>query len=248
MTPWSECSATCGGGIRTRSIDVYPDGQGAPCLNTEEACNVLTCPIDCVTSDWSACISDDNCGPGVQTRTILTSNSFGGSACPDLTRPCANKPCPVPCRVSEWSECSKTCGGGVRTRDIIKDTSNDNNNRLPCPIVEETCNTYACPEDCVMSPWSDCSATCGGGIQTRKVLTYDSNGGIPCPIEKSRSCNVEECAQDCLISTTWSNEGPCSTDCGPGSQKQIKKVIIEESGAFVARGRFGVIISSFGLI
>ena len=44
---WSECSTTCGGGIKTRSREVARDNRdgGAPCLREEESriCNVGEC-------------------------------------------------------------------------------------------------------------------------------------------------------------------------------------------------------------
>lgn len=47
-SPWTECSAECNGGTRTRKRDVIrpPMNDGAPCsiLFEYEDCNVFVCP------------------------------------------------------------------------------------------------------------------------------------------------------------------------------------------------------------
>jgi len=55
---WSECSAECGGGSKskTRGISVTAEHGGEPCpANLETAaCNSQSCDADCVLADWSA--------------------------------------------------------------------------------------------------------------------------------------------------------------------------------------------------
>lgn len=76
---WSNCSASCGGGTRTRTDN---------CGNSQtESCNTQECP--CTVGAWSACSATcgvgiqtraNNCEPGgVETRTCDT--CFTGCAC-----------------------------------------------------------------------------------------------------------------------------------------------------------------------
>ncbi len=52
--------------------------------------------------------------------------------------------------------------------------------------------TAPCPVDCVVSEWGGCSVECGGGIQTRTVVTPASNGGADCP-PLEQVCNTDPC-------------------------------------------------------
>ena len=92
-TSWTSCSATCGGGSRSRSrtVDVQPAGGGRECpeLAQTEECGPAACVVDCRVSQWGswgACSA--TCGDGVQksSRTITTPPLGGGIPCGDLTK------------------------------------------------------------------------------------------------------------------------------------------------------------------
>lgn len=57
---------------------------------TPLACTI-SCPVDCVVSDWSAC--SKTCGVGIQTRTVTTQPLNGGAACPALSQYCTLGAC-----------------------------------------------------------------------------------------------------------------------------------------------------------
>lgn len=71
------------------------------------------------------------------------------------------------------------------------------------------------PQDCEVSDWGNCSASCGGGTQTRTVKQQAQYGGKACP-DLTQSCNKEPCPVDCKVSD-WSG---CSKSCGGGTQSR----------------------------
>lgn len=114
---------------------------------------------------------------------------------------------PVDCKVSQWSQwsnCDKDCGLGKqkRNRTII---NKQFRNGLSCPLLEDTrnCSIKPCPQDCVLSDWSEWSPcignTCGiinGGNQTRnRNIIRNKIGEGTCTdiLEESRKCNTEQC-------------------------------------------------------
>ncbi|XP_062867448.1 complement component C6 isoform X1 [Trichomycterus rosablanca] len=73
------------------------------------------------------------------------------------------------------------------------------------------------------SPWSFCTRTCGQGNQQRtRNVQYDdhwlkNNCGILCQTSESRTCNVEACPINCLLTEF----GPWS-ECSPCAEKQFR--------------------------
>ena len=124
-----------------------------------------------------------------------------------------------------WSACSKSCGGGTRVRSVACTSSAGfavDASKCSVNALEqfETCNSGACPAFYyTFSVWSGCSATCGGGTQTRSVTCVDSAGvaidAVKCagqtPEASSAACNSSPCSVAVWSAAPW---GPCSTSCG----------------------------------
>jgi len=124
--------------------------------------------------------------------------------------------------MTEWSECSKECDGGVepfsrRTRTVFTE---------PCEIrktltVEEKCNDFECPQDCIVSDWDNCSQLCGEGTQTRHIVSESRGTGSSCPAQLTQHCNLKSCDADCAMSE-WSK---CDKACGVGGGVRTRNIL-----------------------
>ena len=256
-TYWSECSADCSVGIRTKQYRIIQPGKsgGIQCPyndgdTIDEECNKLPCPIDCSGEwdQWTDCNKD--CGGGTQTRTynVEIEKRSGykndlpvdGNECPFAdqeveTQQCNTGPCPIDCEMSSWTQdtCSATCGDGTRinTRTI---TTPPQYGGMPCGDLQETqdCNTGPCPIDCEVSgwgAWGPCNGSCDDtGTQTRtRTVTTSAQHGGTCG-------DLEE-TQDCntgpcpidCVMSDWGAWGPCSQLCGGGTRIKTKNIITQ---------------------
>ncbi|XP_021376110.1 coadhesin-like [Mizuhopecten yessoensis] len=121
---WSDCSTTCGGGIknRTRICDnPAPEHFGLDCDGhcfESSSCGEGTCPPSGVWgtwTEWTDCSA--SCGEGVSGRTRICDNSTGIEC---IGTKSETKGCQIwKCYDSwgDWSACSFTCGSGIRTRN-----------------------------------------------------------------------------------------------------------------------------------
>jgi len=127
-------------------------------LESEVACNVAPCPVDCVVEDWSGWSScSAECGGGVMERTkkVVVEAKNGGTPCEgtEEEQPCAMQSCDADCELSDWSEwsgCSKACGGGSfkRTKDVLVAARGTGTcaepDDEPLRLNFEPCNDFEC--------------------------------------------------------------------------------------------------------
>ena len=220
------CVSTC---------DDVPEDETVSCST-----DPVPCPIDCVGEwdSWGTC--SHSCGAdGTRQRTFGVSRAaaHGGEQCAytagesDSESCNTNVDCPVDC-VGEWGawseSCSFSCAGGLRERTFEVDVEASFGG-VSCSYTQgqvdngQTCNTQECPVDCEGDwdeEWSECSLTCGSGLQfkTYHVTQEALYGGATCPAsdgaERQQTCNAQECPVDCV--GEWSSWGSCSTTCGEG--------------------------------
>ncbi|CAF3497325.1 unnamed protein product [Rotaria sp. Silwood1] len=196
---WQPCTATCSSykGIRHRRVvcsyhssiveDDYCDQQLKP-IEQEWCTTNITC-LTWFIGEWSSC--SVTCGQGYQQRIVYCNDPsrpwlrisdnecqtlLGEHSKPDEQKNCSITECPY-WQISPWSNCSGKCGLQKRYRSILclhNGLEIDNNYCLKIynekPSTIEICNQQLYCPHWITDIWSDCSVTCGIGIQYRSVL------------------------------------------------------------------------------
>ncbi|XP_068239395.1 ADAMTS-like protein 4 isoform X3 [Palaemon carinicauda] len=172
-------------------------------------------------STWEERCSEE-CGDGVQRRRVHCSgdaldNQVTETSCdpeqrPATTRACtSDRGCGGKWFTGPWGDCSSECGPGRRSRAVVcvewirgrwKITSDVSKCKaVPRPETTEGC-TKSCPPQWYTSEWSQCSASCGSGVQRREVkcLNEKQEAALDCTSAEKpdtrQPCNTQSCHQD----------------------------------------------------
>jgi len=263
-------SCSGGEQIRSRNIKSTAEPSGNACKSALEecrGCNEVACTnqIDCMWGDyeeWSACSRSCGGGQKNRSRVVLVSPRGGGKLCEPHamadTAPCNTQSCghTVDCVLgfwADWGACSCSCNGIRQRQRHIETYPEMGGNGCSDSLKQvEGCNLDKCGEDeessggpmnCLLAPfstWSECSAKCNTGIQTRTrdVARQASVGGLPCEgiIEEVQGCNTQKCGEemnesmggkeravDCEWSP-WDPWSPCSASCGGGQKNRVREI------------------------
>ncbi len=137
-------------------------------------------------NNGASCTTSSGKAGSVVLNLCLSSSGVGKRCC---------VPKPVNGGWSAWSACSATCGGGTQTRTCTNPAPANGGSNCS-GSSSQACNTQACvvPVNGGWSAWSACSATCGGGTQTRTCTNpAPANGGSNCSGSSSQACNTQAC-------------------------------------------------------
>ncbi|KAK1891379.1 A disintegrin and metalloproteinase with thrombospondin motifs 18 [Dissostichus eleginoides] len=188
---WSQCSKTCGRGLRKRTVFCRSTDPGAKAVvvpdsmcrqhhrpKPQETCVLRRCPknerLQWLPTQWGEC--SRSCGSGIQKRELRCGerDSQGGYVEFPIRR-CRNMAKPL-------VDLQQGC------------------NRGPCPEVPRVIAGRSGPVvlGWYSSPWQQCSVSCGGGVQTRSIQCLRQGrpaaGCLPHqrPVT-SRACNTHFC-------------------------------------------------------
>uniref|UniRef100_A0A673Y640 Thrombospondin type 1 domain containing 4 n=1 Tax=Salmo trutta TaxID=8032 RepID=A0A673Y640_SALTR len=135
-------------------------------------------------------------------------------------------------KLSGATECSASCGRGSRytifhcvhrlSHEHVPENQCDSSTRPSSQ--EEPCNLQSCPAFWDIGEWSECSKTCGLGMQHRQVLCRQVYANRTLNVHTSRcrhleqpettsTCQLKICSE-WQIRTEWS----CSVPCGVGQR------------------------------
>ncbi|XP_053513353.1 A disintegrin and metalloproteinase with thrombospondin motifs 12 isoform X2 [Artibeus jamaicensis] len=185
-----------------------------------------------VVGNWTECSA--TCGLGASWRRVECSTQVDADCAaiqrPDPAKRCHLRPC-ASWRVGNWTKCSGDCSGGLQVQEVQCEDSWDHQSlrRFHCqplagltPLLSKSCNLETC-KDWWVEPWSQCSRSCGGGVQERAVACPR---GLCDPAKRpvsTAACNRHPCCH-------WAT-GPwdqCTASCGGGFQKRTVLCVSSE--------------------
>ncbi|XP_020354613.1 A disintegrin and metalloproteinase with thrombospondin motifs 10 isoform X1 [Oncorhynchus kisutch] len=201
-------------------------------------------------TSWSRCSA--LCAGGAQIQQVVCKKQADHSVvynhfCDKKSKPkdkkrgCNSEPCSPSWGSGEWSDCSRSCNGGLRTREVLckrkispteEKVQDDGACTPPGPPLTEPCNNHTCPPEWLALNWSECNPSCGPGFRHRVLLCKrgESGGTLPesqCPKYGRPTtrvrCNLQRCPPPMWVTGPW---GECSANCGLGQEMRSVQCLV----------------------
>uniref|UniRef100_A0A8C9TEM6 ADAM metallopeptidase with thrombospondin type 1 motif 7 n=1 Tax=Scleropages formosus TaxID=113540 RepID=A0A8C9TEM6_SCLFO len=129
-------------------------------------------------------------------------------------------------RYGSWTDCSATCGTGVqrqivhcmeRTSGIVEEHYCDPATRPDDKRAKSPCGARCAAGFNIMPPlFSQCSVTCGSGLQSRTVVCSNNTGAACDPRMRPKSdlsCYIQDCPVTVdIFGSDWSGSGSSSRE------------------------------------
>ncbi|XP_053739094.1 ADAMTS-like protein 2 isoform X1 [Synchiropus splendidus] len=228
VSEWSECSAPCGSrGLRSRevrcSMEMKLCNDSSQPMKSQE-CEGPPCDRRWTVADWGPC--SGVCGEGRMVRGVTCRSSTGvvmsEEQCPPFLRPlaiypCGDRDCAPHWVEQEWQQCNATCGRGVKNRQVVcagleggvfKEFPESSCGHRSKPETSSSCFQRPCSKWFTTS-WSQCSKTCGSGVQVREVKCYQGEEivtrGHSCDSslkpDAKQKCDIQSCPTDSTVNS-----------------------------------------------
>uniref|UniRef100_G3NJ46 ADAM metallopeptidase with thrombospondin type 1 motif 20 n=1 Tax=Gasterosteus aculeatus aculeatus TaxID=481459 RepID=G3NJ46_GASAC len=243
--PWGACSSTCAGGFQRRVV-VCQDADGRSNSYCDErvkpdeskGCDSGPCPV-WNFGVWGECTQ--TCGGGRRTRLVVCQRPNGQMLnnynCDILDKPpdmeqCNLQPCPGSASWLRrpWKPCSVSCGRGTKQRQIAcvyqnqSQIAEEHCGHLPRPRTQKSCRARGCPS-WKANRWTECSVTCGVGVQNRRVYcrlkgtgqVREDLCGAHLRLAAVRPCQTAECTHYSWVAGEWEE---CNATCGEGRRSR----------------------------
>jgi len=231
---WSDCSAECGGGSRTRGrgVAVWPKNGGRPC-------NTVYPGLDL---DLSEILAHSNTNfaevMGRGEAAEAAAEGTGDAAVRSEIEGALLKAGLMTRNSDGTVKLSHMTDEQAADLDLQTDETFDAWMRNVAVLREvETCNSHPCKGgvDCAWAAWGEwgaCTRACGTGQQTRfrHIGRMPKDGGVACVAHdnsETQECNtfpcgsVQYCAWD-----EWSDWSNCSQACGTGEQVRHRQTTV----------------------
>ncbi|KAM8747989.1 ADAMTS-like protein 1 isoform 2-T3 [Acanthopagrus schlegelii] len=154
-------------------------------------CKTQPCPPRWDAGEWSSCSA--TCGVGLMTRTVACTHRPSRDSnhtevlrdedCqnpkPSPVQACNRFDCPPMWDTHDWGQCTQSCDGGFQWRQVLckQRLADGSILELPdtfcsskSPSNQQPCAKKECPPQWVTRDWSECSVTCGRGIQRLQAV------------------------------------------------------------------------------
>ncbi|XP_056102673.1 A disintegrin and metalloproteinase with thrombospondin motifs 13 isoform X2 [Rhinichthys klamathensis goyatoka] len=236
----STCSVTCGTGIQKISqhcVDVvtFEHLEDKLCSSPQtpdllQPCFLPNCPPSWESGEFGPCSAP--CGVGERVRSVTCFQKQGTvkvelpdpdctlDSKPPTTETCNSQICPARWQVGQQSECSVSCGMGVAVRSvqcvqyergverIVEEERCVSGNKPP---VTAPCFTQVCSFHWDVHKWSECSVSCGYGIQSRAVSCMGPSSPLPVSpflcLHLPKPITIQACySPDCSSAHTFTPE------------------------------------------